>query len=120
MLYLESIDKHKARFSLEKYNRIRKNIADRVEEVGTIYMMKQEINSLYVKYGEKSDNQKQSFGANIYTLLKEAFFFKNGAIGEFAKKKIYKVYEDLKSEKNQDSDGESMLNKYRLIYRNDW
>ena len=53
---------------------------------------------------EKSDNQKQSFGANIYTLLKEAFFFKNGAIGEFAKKKIYKVYEDLKSEKNQDSD----------------
>lgn len=55
MYALESIDKHKDRFSLERYNKIRRNIADKVEEVGTIYMKKQEINSLYVKFQEESD-----------------------------------------------------------------
>lgn len=55
MFALESVNKHKTRFSLEKYNKIRKNITDRVEEVGTIYMKKQEINSLYVKYEQECD-----------------------------------------------------------------
>lgn len=55
MYALESVDKHKARFSLERYNKIRKNIADKVEEIGTIYMKKQEINSLYVMFQEESD-----------------------------------------------------------------
>lgn len=52
---------------------------------------------------DNNDNHKQSFGANIYTLLKEAFFLENGAVGEFAKKKIYEVYEELKSKEHCES-----------------
>lgn len=55
MFALESIDKHKGRFSIEKYNKIRKNITDKVEQFGQLYMKKQEINSLYVVYQEESD-----------------------------------------------------------------
>ena len=55
MFALESLDKHKERFSLAKYTRIRNDISDKVEEVGTLYMKKQEINSLYVKFDEEND-----------------------------------------------------------------
>ncbi len=52
---------------------------------------------------DNNDDHKQSFGANIYTLLKEAFFLENGAVGEFAKKKIYEVYKELKSKEHSDN-----------------
>lgn len=55
MFALECIDKHKTRFSLEKYARIRKNIANKVLEVGNLYLKKQEINSLYVNFDEEND-----------------------------------------------------------------
>ncbi|MGB4659317.1 MAG: type II TA system antitoxin MqsA family protein [Mobilitalea sp.] len=55
MFALECIDKHKDRFTLEKYSRLRKNIANTVEEVGTIYLKKQEINSQYVNFEEEND-----------------------------------------------------------------
>lgn len=55
MFALECIDKHKERFTSEKYARIRKSIANKVEEVGNLYLKKQEINSLYVNYEEEND-----------------------------------------------------------------
>ncbi|MDD2402663.1 MAG: DUF4065 domain-containing protein [Clostridia bacterium] len=55
MFALESLDKHKDRFTSEKYKRIRKNITDKVEELGKLYLKKQEINSLYVNYQEESE-----------------------------------------------------------------
>ena len=55
MFALECIDRHKDRFTIEKYNKIRKNIANKVEELGSLYLKKQEINSLYVNFGEKSE-----------------------------------------------------------------
>lgn len=55
MFALECIDKHKERFTPEKYARIRKNIINRVEEIGNIYLKKQEINSLYVNFDEEND-----------------------------------------------------------------
>ena len=55
MFALESIEKHKDKFLIDRYNKIRAYIADKVEEVGTTYMKKQEINSLYVKFQEESD-----------------------------------------------------------------
>ena len=55
MLALEYIDKHKDRFTIEKYKKIRKNIANKVEELGSLYLKKQEINSLYVNFEEKSE-----------------------------------------------------------------
>lgn len=61
-----------------------------------IYMNKRDEKTIV----DDNDNHKQSFGANIYTLLKEAFFLENGAVGEFAKKKIYEVYKEIKSTDN--------------------
>ncbi|MBA1335954.1 MAG: hypothetical protein HPY66_1773 [Firmicutes bacterium] len=52
---LECIDKHKDRFTSDKYTKIRKNIANKVEEVGNLYLKKQEINSLYVNFEEESE-----------------------------------------------------------------
>lgn len=55
MFALECINKHKDRFSLEKYERIRKSIINKVEAVGNLYLKIQEINSLYVNYYEEND-----------------------------------------------------------------
>jgi putative zinc finger/helix-turn-helix YgiT family protein len=55
MFALECIDKHKDRFTSEKYARIRKNIAIKVEEAGNLYLKKQEIYSRYVNFMEESE-----------------------------------------------------------------
>lgn len=55
MFALECIEKHKDKFSIEKYNKIRKNIANKIEEQGSLYLKKQEINSLYINFEEKTD-----------------------------------------------------------------
>lgn len=55
MFALECVDKHKDKFNPEKYSRIRKNIASKVEEVGNLYLKKQEIRSLYVKFAEETE-----------------------------------------------------------------
>jgi putative zinc finger/helix-turn-helix YgiT family protein len=55
MFALECIDKHKDRFTTEKYNKVRKSIANRIEKLGSLYLKKQEIYSLYVNYGEKTE-----------------------------------------------------------------
>jgi hypothetical protein len=38
------------------------------------------------------EDRKQTFGANIHTLLSHGFFMKEGLMGEFAKDKINQVY----------------------------
>jgi putative zinc finger/helix-turn-helix YgiT family protein len=55
MFAIECIDKHKDRFASEKYARIRKGIANKIQEVGNIYLKKQEISSLYVNFEEEND-----------------------------------------------------------------
>ena len=42
---------------------------------------------------------KQTFGANIHTLLSDSFFMENGLMGEFAKGKIEEVIEFLRQDK---------------------
>jgi len=39
---------------------------------------------------------KQTFGANIHTLLSDSFFMKGGLMGEFAKQKINEIIKNLK------------------------
>lgn len=54
-------------------------------------------NVLHLKEGfpmAKTSNTN-SFGANIFDLFKDSFFMKKGFIGQFAKQKIDKVFEDL-------------------------
>jgi len=55
MFALDSLDKHKDRFAEERYKRIRKNITDKIEKFGNLYLKKQEINSHYINYHEPSD-----------------------------------------------------------------
>ncbi len=55
MFALDRVDKHKDRFTVERYTKIRKNIIRRVEEFGSLYLKKQEIYSLYVNYQEESE-----------------------------------------------------------------
>lgn len=55
MFAMECLDKHKDRFSAEKYDRIRVSIADKVEKVGTLFLKKQEINSLYVNFNTENN-----------------------------------------------------------------
>jgi len=46
----------------------------------------------------KENNREETFGQNIHTLLSNSFFLESGLIGDFAKNKINKVIEILKSE----------------------
>jgi predicted ATP-dependent endonuclease of OLD family len=47
----------------------------------------------------KKDDDYQSFGANIYSLYKDGFFFNEGFIGSFAKRKIQEVIKWLNNKR---------------------
>ena len=53
------------------------------------------------------DDRKQTFGANIHTLLSHGFFMKDGLMGEFAKDKIQsiiKYHEDIEKKEILETD----------------
>jgi len=52
---LENLDKHKDRFSGDKYLKIRENIIVKIEELGNLYLKKQEINNYYVQFQNESE-----------------------------------------------------------------
>ena len=62
-------------------------------------------NVIFLENGEQKDpfKDKQTFGANIHTLLSDGFFMSDGLMGEFAKgkieeiKKFYDLIQKLKS-----------------------
>ena len=62
-------------------------------------------NVIFLKDG-KQDNPdiKQTFGANIHTLLSHGFFMKDGLMGEFAKEKINNIIEFHKKIEQQKED----------------
>ncbi len=45
--------------------------------------------------GKPIDNETQTFGANIYDLMADGFFMKDGFIGEYAKDKIEELFGEL-------------------------
>ncbi len=59
-------------------------------------------NIIFLKNGkeDKGVNHKQTFGANIHTLLSDSFFMEDGLMGEFAKEKIENVIKFLKDEES--------------------
>jgi len=57
-------------------------------------------NCLVLKDGLKE--KKQTFGANIHTLLSDSFFMEDGLMGEFAKKKIQEIMDYLNDKKTID------------------
>ncbi len=49
-------------------------------------------------------SNKKTFGANIYTLFNNTFFMERGIMGEYARRKIYDVYEQIKTRTITDKD----------------
>lgn len=59
--------------------------------------------------------EKSTFGANIHDLLKDGFFMKNGAIGEFAKKRITETIQWLnKTKEEKEKKERSIENEFEL------
>ncbi|MDD5372660.1 MAG: AAA family ATPase [Sulfurimonas sp.] len=58
-------------------------------------------NVIFLKEGKQIDalEKKQTFGANIHTLLADGFFMQGGLMGEFAKEKITEILDYLKNNK---------------------
>ena len=50
-----------------------------------------------IKVIDGLEDKKETFGANIHTLMTDTMFLKNGLIGDFAKDKLDKVISDLNS-----------------------
>jgi len=61
-----------------------------------IFLDKDDTENCKVVNGLKE--KKQTFGANIHTLLSDSFFMEDGLMGEFAKGKIDEIIKNLKDE----------------------
>lgn len=61
------------------------------------------------------DDGKQTFGANIHTLLSHGFFMKNGLMGEFAKSKIDDVINYLNNKESEIKNDEDAQNIIDII-----
>lgn len=51
---LQSLERHKIKFTEEKYQKVRRKVVQRIEESGLQYLKIQEIKSIYVNYQEES------------------------------------------------------------------
>ncbi|PHM16646.1 MAG: hypothetical protein CJD30_10515 [Sulfuricurvum sp. PD_MW2] len=60
-------------------------------------------------------NKKQTFGANIHTLLSDAFFMDEGLMGEFAKEKIQSVIDFLNGVNESNLDQQKAWSIIQLI-----
>ena len=56
--------------------------------------------------------KKQTFGANIHTLLSDSFFMEDGLMGEFAKGKINEIIDFHKEVEEENSEKEALKIKY--------
>lgn len=57
------------------------------------------------------EDKKQTFGANIHTLLSDGFFLNNGLMGEFAKQKINATIEMLQGSREQVTKNREIIEK---------
>jgi predicted ATP-binding protein involved in virulence len=69
----------------------------------------------YCKVVNGLKDKKQTFGANIHTLLSDAFFMENGLIGEFAKTKINEVIDYLNGKDSPIEDDDEAQRYIRII-----
>lgn len=58
-------------------------------------------NIVFLKNNAQISKKLNTFGANIHTLLSDAFFMEDGLMGEYAKSKINKAIELLKSKQGK-------------------
>lgn len=74
-------------------------------------------NIIFLEKGKQVEalNKKQTFGANIHTLLSDSFFIKNGLMGEFAKNKINDVINFLNGNKSLITTNDEAQNLINII-----
>jgi ABC-type multidrug transport system ATPase subunit len=83
-----------------------------------IFLDKDENGNCKVVDGLKE--KKQTFGANIHTLLSDSFFMEDGLMGEFAKGKINEIIEFHKEVEEENSDKEALKIKYLENQKKFW
>ncbi|MCD4758614.1 MAG: ATP-binding protein [Arcobacteraceae bacterium] len=82
-------------------------------------------NVMFLKQGKQKYpfKDKQTFGANIHTLLSHGFFMKDGLMGEFAKDKIQsiiKYQEELLEKKLMNEENKIQREKEKEIYEKEY
>lgn len=70
----------------------------------TIFLQKVDNNTTIIN--NSLTDHKNTFAANIHTLLSDSFFMKNGTMGDFAKNKLNGIIEKLNSKKGTISETE--------------
>ena len=81
-------------------------------------------NVIFLEKGEQLnpfEDGKQTFGANIHTLLSHGFFMKEGLMGEFAKEKIQSIinyYEEIKELTKEEN--KKQRDKEKAIYEKEY
>lgn len=58
------------------------------------------------------EDQKNTFAANIHTLLADSFFVKGGLIGDFSKNKINEVIQQISKGKDLSYEEHSYIKKF--------
>jgi len=66
------------------------------------------------------NEKKETFGANIHTLLSDSFFMEDGLMGEFAKGKINEIIEFHKKVEADDADIDKLKIEYKSISDKLW
>ena len=59
--------------------------------------------------------ERESFGANVFDLYGDSFFMKNGLIGEFAKKKIEELAQEIENYNRIENGREDLEKRIRMI-----
>jgi predicted ATPase len=74
-------------------------------------------NIIFLKDGrqDKGIKDKQTFGANIHTLLSDSFFMEDGLMGEFAKNRIEEVVNYLQEKESEITNHEEALQIIEII-----
>ncbi|MCT7568340.1 AAA family ATPase [Aliarcobacter butzleri] len=82
-------------------------------------------NIIFLEKGKQVEalNKKQTFGANIHTLLSDSFFIKSGLMGEFAKEKIQSIinyHEELLKKELTKNENKKQRGEEKEIYEKEY
>jgi predicted ATPase len=84
---------------------------------------KQKVGNCRVIPHDEVMNKKQTFGANIHTLLSDSFFMEDGLMGEFAKGKINEIiafHKEAEENKKEKSNCFSLRRRYLRLKTKFW
>ena len=85
-----------------------------------IFLNKKENGNCKVLSKDDVLEKKQTFGANIHTLLSDSFFMEDGLMGEFAKSKINEIIDFHKEVEEKNSNKEVLKTKYLENQKKFW